>query len=144
MRKETIDFIKKHEGVVLKGYLDSANLLTVGTGHLVKAGEPYKLGKSITMEENDRLLAHDLQWAGNAVDRAVKVPINVNQETALVSFVFNVGERAFKNSTLLKKLNKADYKGAANEFGKWINAGGKVLKGLVNRRAAEKALFEKK
>lgn len=141
--KQTLDVIKKFEGVVLKGYLDSANLLTVGCGHLVKKGESYRLGQSITLEESDRLLNQDLRWAENAVSECVAVPINENQRTALVSLCFNIGERAFKRSTLVKKLNARDYKGSAKAFLSWVYANGKASKGLMNRRVKEKALFEK-
>ncbi|KRJ11905.1 lysozyme [Acinetobacter nosocomialis] len=61
-----------------------------------------------------------------------------------VSLTYNIGSGAFKNSTLLKKLNKGDYQGAADQFLVWNKAGGKVMKGLVRRREAERALFLKK
>ena len=71
----------------------------------------------------------------------VKVTISDNQFAALVSFAFNVGSTALKNSSLLKKLNAKDYAGAANEFAKWNKGGGKVLAGLTRRREAERQLF---
>jgi lysozyme len=71
----------------------------------------------------------------------VKAPINQNQFDALVSFVYNVGAGNFAKSTLLKKLNKADYQGAGDEFLRWNRGGGKVLNGLIRRRDAERSLF---
>ena len=59
----------------------------------------------------------------------------------MVSFVYNLGAKAFSGSTLLLKLNRGDYDGAAGEFGRWVRGGGKVLPGLVARRADECALF---
>ena len=79
--------------------------------------------------------------ARNAVLAYSRVPLNENQIDALTSFVYNVGQNAFANSTLLRKLNDGDFNGAADEFMKWIHAGGKVVQGLVNRRATEKELF---
>jgi lysozyme len=64
-----------------------------------------------------------------------------NQFDALVSFSFNVGVHAFSKSTLLKKLNREDYKGAKREFRRWVYAGGRRLQGLVNRRNQEAQLF---
>jgi hypothetical protein len=71
----------------------------------------------------------------------VKVPLTQNQFDALVSLVYNIGQTAFSNSTLLKKLNAKDYQGAADQFLRWNKGGGKVMKGLVRRREAERALF---
>ncbi|KQD16250.1 lysozyme [Acinetobacter baumannii] len=72
------------------------------------------------------------------------MPLTQNQFDALVSLAYNIGSGAFKGSTLLKLLNKGDYKGAADQFLVWNKAGGKVMKGLVRRREAERALFLKK
>lgn len=72
------------------------------------------------------------------------VPLSQNQFDALVSLVYNIGETAFSNSTLLKKLNAKDYQGAADQFPRWNKGGGQVLKGLVRRRADERDLFLKK
>ena len=69
--------------------------------------------------------------------------VNQNQFDALVSLTYNIGTGAFKKSTLLKKLNEADYKSASAQFNVWNKGGGKVMQGLVNRRAVERKLFEK-
>ena len=71
----------------------------------------------------------------------VKVPLNQNQFDALVSFEYNVGYGAFKNSTMLKFINVSHFPLASGQFDRWVYAGGKVLQGLVNRRKAEKDLF---
>ena len=81
----------------------------------------------------------DLKNFEKRVKRLVKVPLNKNQFGALLSFDFNTGGLA--GSTLLRLLNAGDYMGAANEFGRWVYAGGKVISGLERRRKYEKELF---
>ena len=83
----------------------------------------------------------DLKKFEAAVNNAVKIPLNQNQFDALVSLAYNIGTNAFSKSTLVKKLNANDIRGAADQFDVWVNAGGKRMQGLVNRRAREKALF---
>ena len=97
----------------------------------------------ITPEQAEKFLKEDLKTFEKIVKDNVKVPLNQNQFDALVSFVFNVGGGNFKNSTLLKVLNKGDYSAAAGEFSKWVYCGGKKLPGLVRRRQAEAELFSK-
>ena len=77
-----------------------------------------------------------------AVRRLVKVPLNANRFDALVSFTYNCGEGNLAKSTLLKKVNAGDHKGAAAEFHKWNKGGGKVLPGLTRRRASESLLYQ--
>ena len=89
------------------------------------------------------ILKDDLKTYENYVNKYVKVKLNQNQFDALVSFTFNCGGGALKSSTLLKKLNKGDYTGAANELLRWNKANGKILAGLTRRRQSEKALFLK-
>ena len=69
------------------------------------------------------------------------MPINQNQFDALVSFTYNVGCRAFRNSTLLRMLNQGYEPQAAAQFNRWTLGGGKVLQGLVRRRAEERQMF---
>lgn len=132
-----IDIIKKFEGCKLKSYLCPAGVPTIGYGHTYGV----KLGRTISKAQADVLLDHDYQDALNAVEELVKVPLSENQIGALASFVFNLGRGALLGSTLRKKLNQGDYQGAAEEFDKWVFAGGVKLNGLIVRRAAEKELF---
>jgi GH24 family phage-related lysozyme (muramidase) len=69
--------------------------------------------------------------------------MNENQLSAVISFVYNVGIGAYHDSTLLKLLNQGDVQDAADQFMKWNKAGGQPLKGLTNRRSAERDLFLK-
>ena len=79
----------------------------------------------------------------STVNTSVKAPLTQNQYDALVSLSYNIGSNAFKNSTLLKKLNSGDYKGAAEQFLVWNKVNSKRVQGLVNRREAERNLFLK-
>jgi lysozyme len=140
--ESTLNFIKEVEGVEHKVYKDSAGLDTIGVGHLLKPGENFT---EITDKEVDALLFIDLNTAMNAVLRNVRVQLNQNQFDALVSFVFNVGTRAFFNSTLLVKINqKASRELIVKHWMEWNKAGGKVVAGLVNRRSKEVQLYFKK
>ena len=136
--KIAIDFIKSWEGERLEAYQCSAGVWTIGVGHTkgVKPNDRITEGISKILFEQD-LLAFKLEMLP-----LVKVEVTQGQFVALLSFVFNLGITSFKTSTLLKKLNQGDYVGASNEFLRWKYANGKVVKGLLNRRKAEKALFD--
>jgi lysozyme len=142
--------IAQHEGLVLETYEDPIGILTIGYGHTGSEAFP---GNKITQKKAMQLLKEDLKTAEAIIAKYVKVPLTQPQLDALVSFVLNVGPGAkgkkdgfvrLKNgrqSTILRKLNEGDYFGAAEELPKWKNAGGKPLRGLIIRRAEERALF---
>jgi len=147
-----ISLIQHFEGLRLDAYWDAAGgVWTIGYGH---TGKGVHQGKSITRDEACALLAQDIHAAQTVVRQAcADVDLTQGQFDALVSFVFNVGagrqgtKSGFvclangKPSTLLMKLCAGDVTGAANEFPKWVHAGGKRLTGLVRRRRAERELF---
>lgn len=142
---EGIALIKGFEGCRLTAYPDPGTggaPWTIGYGwtHPVD-GKPVKPGMTIDQETADRLLKTGLVSYENDVLKLVRVKLTKGQFDALVSFAYNVGSRALSTSTLLKKLNAGDIKGAADEFLRWNKAGGKVLNGLTRRREAERALF---
>lgn len=139
---EGVEMVKFFEGFRANAYIDAVGVPTIGYGTTQIEGKPVQMGTSISQEEATKLMAQDLGQFENTVNKAVKVSVNNNQFSAMVSFTYNVGSGAFTDSTLLKKLNQGDYSGAANEFGRWVHGDGKVLPGLVTRRAAEKAMFE--
>lgn len=126
-------------------YVCPAGKLTAGHGHVVGPGELKRFQKGITLDEADKLLRTDLARFWEAIKPLVKVTLQWFQEDALVLFAYNVGIAAFHGSTLLRKLNKGDYIGAAEEFMRWCKAtvNGKLttLKGLQYRRATEHHLF---
>ena len=133
------------EGFRSKPYLCPAKVWTIGYGSTRDAaGKPVTANTPPVNEtEATRLVIRDLGDAARTVDRLVTVYLTTNQKAALIDFVYNLGPGAFASSTLLKKLNASDYKGASEEFGKWVYSGGKVLNGLVNRRKIERDLFVK-
>ncbi|WP_407061344.1 lysozyme [Acinetobacter ursingii] len=140
-----LDLIKQFEGLKLNAYDDGVGVWTIGTGTTVYPnGVKVKKGDTCTPEQAKAYFKHDLAKFEKAVNESVIVPLSQNQFDALVSLTYNIGSGAFNNSTLLKKLNKGDYQGAADQFLVWNKAGGKVMKGLVRRREAERALFLKK
>lgn len=139
-----IDLICNFEGLELKAYDDGVGVWTIGFGTTkYPNGIRVKKGDTCTLDQAKAYMQNDLKAFEQTVNNAVKVPLNQNQFDALVSLAYNIGSTAFKNSTLVKRLNEGNYKAAANQFDVWVNAGGKRMQGLVNRRAAEKALFLK-
>jgi lysozyme len=136
--QNAINLIKASEGLHLTPYDDGAGFQTIGRGHRIKSSETFTM---IDRATADKLLIADMLVAQGAVNRLVKVNLNQNQFDALVDFTFNLGEERLCASTLLKYLNNNDFDSAANEFSRWIYAGGKVMNGLIARRAAEKQLF---
>lgn len=136
--KEAVDLIKKFEGRKLTAYKCPANVWTCGygsTGTDIKEGVVWSI-----WEAEDRLKA-DLVRFASAVDKLVTVPITSNQRAALISFAFNLGAQALKESTLLRLLNEGKTAAAADEFLRWNKAAGRVLAGLVARREEERKLF---
>ena len=135
-----ISLIQEFEGLELKAYKCPAGIWTIGYGH---TGPEVYEGQTITKDEAEAILNNDLKKFEDGVDKLVTVHLTDNQKAALVSFAFNVGLGNLKNSTLLKMLNQGRYSDAAMQFLRWDKAGGKPLKGLSRRRAAERELFLK-
>jgi lysozyme len=139
-----VDLICNFEGLRLKAYDDGVGVWTIGYGTTkYPNGIRVKKGDTCTLEQAKAYMQNDLKAFERTVNDAVNVSINQNQFDALVSLAYNIGATAFKKSTLVKRLNEGNYKAAANQFNVWVNAGGKRMQGLVNRRAAERALFLK-
>jgi lysozyme len=131
--------IEEFEGDELRAYPDpgtGGEPWTIGYGHTVGVHP----GETITQEQAIQFLQRDVSSAELIVASAIEVELTPNQFSALVSFEYNTGAPA--SSTIFVRCNARDWEGAAQEFLRWIYAGGVVLQGLVNRRQAEKALFE--
>ena len=139
-----VDLICNFEGLRLKAYDDGVGVWTIGFGTTkYPNGIRVKKGDTCTLDQAKAYMQNDLKSFEQTVNNTVKVPLNQNQFDALVSLAYNIGSTAFKNSTLVRQLNEGNYKAAANQFNVWVNAGGKRMQGLVNRRATESTLFLK-
>ena len=142
-----INLIKRFEGFSSKPYLCPAKICTIGYGATFYSnGKKVTMtDKSITEEEGVKLLAYMLEKFEQYVDSYCVDSLTQNQFDALVSFCYNVGPANLKSSTLLKKVNKnPNDPTIKDEFSKWVKAGGKTLKGLINRRKAEAELYFQK
>jgi lysozyme len=132
-----LDLVKSSEGCILSIYEDSGGVLTGGFGH---TGHHLTFGERITQQQADAWLAADLANAASDVSRLAPKRTQ-NQFDALTDFVFNLGASALAGSTLLRLHNAGDYAEAAKQFSEWVFCKGKVLPGLVHRRAAEARLY---
>jgi lysozyme len=151
---KALKMIAHHEGIRLKPYQCAAALWTIGVGHVIDANQckmtmadrlcmpcPSDWNRTFTMDEVNAILANDLERFVAGVQKYCPVGLNQSRLDALVSFSFNVGLGTLQRSTLRQKHNRGDYQGAADEFLKYTKAGGKILKGLVNRRNDERAIY---
>ena len=138
-----VEIIKKYEGFSAKPYLCPANVPTIGFGSTRWFdGARINLdSRTISRDDATRLLQMELHHIESAVPRLIKAPLTQNQFDALASFTFNLGSGRLQSSTLRAKTNRLDYEGAADEFPKWRKAGGRVLAGLIRRRAEERRLW---
>lgn len=143
INKSGLDLVKQFEGLRTTAYLCPAGMPTIGYGSTTGLSRADVGRKKITAAQADTLLRTDLLRFEKAVRRLVTVTLTDNQFAALVSFAFNLGEGNLAKSTLLKRINaEAPIADIERSWMQWVNAGGKRLQGLVNRRAAEMALWK--
>jgi len=164
--KSGLDLIKASEGLELAAYPDPASALgnacslakislkkyatvpnwaslsgnpwTIGYGH---TGPEVKPQQTVSLEEAERILKSDIAKFEQGVRSACTVPLTANQFDALVSLAFNIGLGNLSSSTLVKLVNRGNFRGAGDQFLRWNKAQGQVLSGLTIRREKEKALF---
>jgi lysozyme len=142
MSDEGLALIKRFEGLRLVAYRDAVGVWTIGYGHTSMAGEPIvKPDLRISSDEADSILARDVDAFARGVRNLVTVNISDAQFSALVSFAYNVGLGAFKRSSVLAAVNAQQFDAVPRRLNLWSKAGGRILPGLVKRRAAEAALF---
>ncbi len=122
-----------------KAYDDGYGYVTIGVGNRKSKPKP---NTTISSELVWDLFVADLKDVEAVVDSLVKVELLPHQYDALVSFTFNVGSSAFKNSTMLKRINEGKFIEAAKQFDRWVNVKGVKSNGLVKRRQLERSLFE--
>jgi len=142
-------FIGRWEGCLLEAYLDtiaSPPVWTIGfgwTGKIKKNGRwrSIRAGDRFTQKEADAYLSREIRKFAHEVNKLIKVPVSRRMRMMLISLAYNIGLGAFASSTLLRKLNRREYWGAAQEFPKWSFAGGVQIEGLLNRRRDEQRVF---
>jgi lysozyme len=144
-----LDLIKDFEGWVPRPYNDASAYCTIGYGHLIArkpcARSPQELEQfAPPLSEADglALLNKDTAIARSAVQRLVTQPLTDEQFGALTSFIFNVGIANFETSSLRRYINNGEDDQAAPQFARWIMSGGKIIDGLIIRRACEAGLFQ--
>ena len=147
--QEGITLIKHYEGSPKHkdgnavSYRCAANKATIGYGSLkLIDGSPVQDSMSISMQEAEELLAHELKEYEGYINSMVNVPLKQNEFDALVSWVFNLGPSNLKSSTMLKVLNAGKYQEVPEQIKRWNKVNGKVNEGLVKRRKSEALLFE--
>ena len=139
--QRVIALAKQYEGCRLIAYPDPASggaPWTIGYG---ATGPGITRGTVWTQAQADADLIARMTNIGTIIDGMVTAPLTDNQKAALCDFAYNLGETALRGSTLLKLLNSELYTAAAAQFAVWNKADGKVMPGLVHRRAAETVLF---
>lgn len=130
--------LTKREGVRLKAYKDSVGVLTIGIGHTSAAGPPNVTPDLvISAAECDQIFSRDLIQYETAVNAACKRDLNQNQFDACVSLCYNIGTGAFARSTVVKRINTADFDGAADAFLMWNRP-----PEIIGRRKTEVAQFK--
>lgn len=153
MSDRGLQLLTQWEGFETHVYKDSAGLPTIGVGHLLTKdelssgkvmikGQQVKFHNGLTHQQVVDLLSDDIKRYEETVRNTVKADLKQHQFDALVSFCFNVGQRAFSNSTLLKRINESNWNDVPVQFRRWNKAGGRVVKGLINRRENEIKLWE--
>lgn len=135
--KRGMDLTREFESCRLTPYQDGGGVWTDGWGNTHNV----RPGMAITQGKADCDLLANVQDAVDAVNDYVRVALTQNQFDALVDFTFNCGTNAFKDSTLLKLLNKGNYDAAHDQLDRWNKDNGIVVKGLQRRRDAEQKLF---
>ncbi len=136
-----VDMLCYFEGFRAEAYQDSVGVWTSGYG----STRGVKEGDVVTEQEaRERMLQELTDDYSYDVQRLVSVPLAQYEFDALSSWTYNLGSGDLASSTLLKKLNKGDYEGAAKEILRWDRAGGQVLLGLSRRRASEMLMFQGK
>ena len=133
--------LKEFEGLRLTAYNDGTGTMTIGYGSTKKS---LVAKGTITEAEAVQQLQSDITACKKVVNDAVTVELNAWQEAALISFVFNCGGKAFRDSTLLKELNAGNYDKVPAELRRWIYSKGQKLRGLKNRREKEILLWNYK
>lgn len=137
--KDGIAFIALWEGYEPFPYKDVAGYPTIGHGHLIKPGEHFE--GPLLPPAAFELLEKDARSTERGINKLIGPPLFQYQCDPVISFSFNLGVGAFKGSTMLRLINAERHAEVPAQFKRWVNAGGKEVKGLVLRRAAEASKY---
>lgn len=131
------------EGIVLRPYRDSVGIPTIGIGSTYyEDGTKVKMSdKAITKERAIQLAKNVVKSFEAQVNKSILLPMVQNQFDAMVLLCYNIGKSGFARSSVVRNFNAGNIQKAADSFLLWNKAGGKVVKGLVNRRNIERTLF---
>ena len=141
--ERALTMLRHHEGVRFKPYRDPIGLWTVGVGHLIGDGKtlPDDWNKTFSLDEVNEILKRDLRRFERGVERLCPVGLTQPRLDALVSFSFNLGLGTLQRSSLRMKHNREEFDEAANVFLRYNRAGGRILRGLTNRRRDEREVY---
>lgn len=134
-----IALVGSFEGLRLAAYRDPVGIPTACFGET----KGIRMGMKFTRGECDAMLKESLISHEKGMMACTRVPLSDERHVALVSFTYNIGVGAYCKSTLVRKLNAGDTRGACNELLKWNKAKGITLPGLTRRRNEERALCMK-
>jgi len=132
-------YTAKKDGKLKNG----TQLYSIGLGHQIQPNESYLMESTLNDEQVLEIFRKDIENIRLSMNKVIKVPVDKNQQLALLSLRYNIGENAFNTSTLLKLLNSGNYDGASARFAEWRLSEGMINKGLVARRERERQLFNK-
>lgn len=134
-----ITFTAGWEGLSTKAYKDPVGVVTICYG-VTNHDRPVRMGDTYSKEECQRMLGEDLLKYKAMMEKCIRVSMPPHRTAAMVSFTYNVGQGNLCKSTVARKMNAGDVRGACDALLMWNKAGGRVLKGLDNRRKAERTL----
>ena len=143
VNQATVDLVKKWEGFKSEAYLCPANVWTIGYGTTSNAGigVTVRPGMRASRDDAERWLQAGLERFADELRPHFTRPANPNQFGAFVSLAYNVGSGAVIRSTALRRWNEGNAEAVPAEFRRWVNAGGRRMQGLANRREDEIRLF---
>ena len=143
---EIYQLLRKEEGINYTAVRDGSDkngnpLFTIGIGHQIQPGEEYLMTSTVTEEEAINLFQKDITKIIADMNKNIKVPLNKNQQLALISLRYRIGPSYFNTSTLLRELNKGNYQKASEEFKNWRISEGRIVPALVARAERERVRF---
>lgn len=135
---ELLTLIRHFEGLRLRSYRDPVGVLTIGYG---TTGPDVKPGAVWSKMQCEQRMQDDAAMFERGVRRLCPSITGVRL-AAIADFAYNLGLGRLKRSTLRKRILAGDHERAAVELARWVYGGGRKLRGLVRRRAAEVALYQ--